>query len=248
MSKVCIICAIHQESNPILRSFPRTEKSLIEGIPAWEIISGSNTIHLLQSGIGLNKAAKAARIAADLLRPDLVVSAGFCGAIFPGLETGDIIAAEKLYRYSSGIITQDTAFDLSHPEPLILTGHPGIRPGIFISTEDIVDKFLLISHIKHLAPPSTVLEMESWSVFELCRERGINFAAIRSVSDPAENDPAELFRNICDNDFNISVTKLSLLLLRKPLMATRLFQLAKNAKIAGRCLADAIHYTLGLMK
>ena len=248
MSRVCIICAIHQESSPILRSFPRAEKSLIAGIPAWEIISDSNTIHLLQSGIGLNKAAKAARISADLLRPDLVVSAGFCGALFPGLEAGDIITAEKLYRYPSGIITQDTTFDLSQPEPLIFTGHSGIRPGIFISAEDIVDKFLLISHIKHLATPSTVLEMESWSISELCRERGINFAAIRAVSDPAENDPAELFRNICDNDFNISLIKLSLLLLRKPLMATSLFQLAKNAKIAGRCLAEAVHSTLGQIK
>src|SRR6185369_5465780 len=205
MGNVCIICAIHQESNPILRSFRRTERSLIAGIPAWEIISDSNTIHLLQGGIGLNNAARAARIAADLLRPDLVVSAGFCGALFPGLEAGDIIAAEKLYRYSSGIITQNTAFDLSRPEPQILTGHPGIRPGIFISTEGIVDKSLLISHIKHLATPSTVLEMESWSVSEVCKERGIKFTAIRAVSDPAENDPAELFRNICDNDFNISV-------------------------------------------
>ncbi len=106
----------------------------------------------------------------------------------------------------------------------------------------------MISHIKHLATPCTVLEMESWSVSELCRERGIKFAAIRAVSDPAENDPAELFRNICDNDFNISLTRLSLFLLRKPLMATRLFQLAKNAKIAGRCLADAVHSTLGQMK
>ena len=247
MGNVCIICAIHQESNPILRSFPRAERSFIAGIPAWEIISDSDTIHLLQSGIGLNKAARATRIAADLLRPDLIVSAGFCGALFPGLETGDIIAAEKLYRYSSGIITQGTS-DSALPAPTPLTGQPRIRPGIFISTEDIVDKSFLISHIKHLATPSTVLEMESWSVSEVCRERGINFAAIRSVSDPAENDPAELFRNICDNDFNISVTKLSLLLLRKPLMATHLFQLAKNAKIAGRCLADAIHYALGRMK
>jgi adenosylhomocysteine nucleosidase len=247
MGKVCIICAIHQESSPILRSFPGAKKSFVAEIPVWEIISGKRSLHLIQSGIGLNKAARTARIAADLLRPDLIVSAGFCGALFPGLETGDIITAEKLYHYSSGIIPQDTAFDSAPPEPLILTGH-GIRPGIFISTEDIVDKSLLVSHIRHLATPSTVLEMESWSVSEVCRERGIKFAAIRAVSDSAENDPAELFRNICDNDFNISLPKLSLLLLRNPLMITHLFQLAKNARIAGRSLADAVHSTLEQIK
>jgi len=182
------------------------------------------------------------------LKPDLVVSAGFCGALFPGLETGDVVIAEKLYHYSSGLITQDSTIDPDLPGTLILTRHPGIRPGIFISTENVVDKFLLISHIEHIATPTTVLEMESWSISEACRERGIKFAAIRAVSDPAGNDPAELFRNICDNEFNISLKKLSLLLLRKPLMITHLLQLAKNAKTAGRRLAEAVHNALGNMK
>jgi adenosylhomocysteine nucleosidase len=248
MRKVCIICAIHQESNPILRSLPRAKKSLIAGIPAWETVANGDSIHLLQSGIGLNKASRAARIAADLLKPDLVVNAGFCGALFSGLDTGDIIAAEKLYHYSSGIISQDAALDLALPEPLQQAGEPAIRQGVFISTENTVDKYLLINHIKHLATPSTVLEMESWSISEVCRERGIRFAAIRAVSDPAENDPAELFRNICDNEFNISPAKLSLYLLRNPSMTFHLIQLANNAKIAGRRLADAVQVTLRQIK
>jgi len=248
MSKTCIICAIHQESSPILKGFTRARKSLVAGIPAWEIKSDGESIHLLQSGIGLDKAARTAQTAADLLRPDLIVSAGFCGALFPGLETGDIIAAEKLYRYSSGILTRYPVSDSALPEIPILNGHSGIRRGIFISSEDIVDKLLLISHIKHLATPSTVLEMESWSISNVCRERGIKFLAIRAVSDSAESDPAELFRNICDNDFNIKFTKLSQLLLRKPLVFVQLFQLAKNSRIAGRRLADAVHSTLEQMK
>jgi adenosylhomocysteine nucleosidase len=248
MSRICIICAIHQESSPILRGFPRSRKSLVADIPAWEIESGDATVHLLQSGIGLDKAARTARIAADLLRPDVIMNAGFCGALFPGLAIGDALVAEKLYHYSSGIITHDTASDSTPPGPPILTGHPGIRPGTFISSEDIVDKLALISHIKHFATPSTVIEMESWGISEVCRKRGIKFAAIRTVSDSAESDPAELFRNICDHDFNISPAKLLLLLLRKPLMINHLFQLAKNARTAGRCLANAVHYTVEQMK
>jgi adenosylhomocysteine nucleosidase len=182
------------------------------------------------------------------LKPDLVVSAGFCGALFPELETGDLIVAEKLYHYSSGIISEDATFAPVLPEPLQQAGKPAIRQGIFISTENIVDKFLLISHIKHLATPSTVLEMESWSISEVCRERGINFAAIRAVSDPAENDPAELFRNICDNEFNISPARLSLYLLRNPSTMIQLIQLANNAKIAGHRLADAVQLTLRQIK
>jgi adenosylhomocysteine nucleosidase len=243
MERVCIICAIHQESGPILRSFPRAKKSLVAEIPAWEItMACGGSIHLLQSGIGFNKAARAARIAADFLKPDLVVSAGFCGALFPGLETGDIIAAETLFRYTLEAIGPDDTITCSHPP--VLDACPEIRPGTFISTENIVDKFPLIAHIKHLATSETVIEMESWSIAEICRERGIKFFAIRAVSDPAENDPAELFRNICDNDLNISPVKLTLYILRKPLTIIHLVQLAINARIAGRRLADAVHYTL----
>lgn len=231
-----------------MHGFTKVRRSPVADIPAWEIISDKGSIHLLQSGIGLNKAAKTAQIAVDLLKPDLIVSAGFCGALFPGLETGDIIAAEKLYRYSSGIMSQSPASDSASPELARLCENPGIRPGIFISTEDIVDKFQVISHIKHFATSSTVLEMESWSISELCKKRGIRFAAIRAVSDPAENDPAELFRNICDNDFNISFTKIARLLLRKPLIIAQLVRLARNSGIAGRRLADAVHHTLEQMK
>jgi adenosylhomocysteine nucleosidase len=248
MSRICIICALQQESSPILRSFNRAKKARVAEIPAWEFESDNNRIHLLLSGIGLNNAVRTAQIAADLLRPDIVISAGFCGALFPGFETGDIVVAEKLYLYSSEGINHEETSDSILFNSLTFTEHPRFWPGRFISSENIVDKRVLMNHINHLAAASTVLEMESWGVSKVCRERGIRFAAIRAVSDTAENDPAELFRNICDNGFNISIKKISLFLLKNPFILTYLLQLAKSSKIAGRSLADAVHYSLGQMK
>lgn len=224
------------------------ERSRIAEIPAWKFESNNNSIHLLLSGIGLDNAFKTAQTAADLLKPDIIISAGFCGALFPGLETGDIVVAEKLYLYTSGEIKLEETADPGLLKVLALTEYPRYQPGIFVSSENIVDKSVLITHLNHFASPSAVLEMESWGISKVCRERGIKFAAIRTVSDTAENDPAELFRNICDNGFNISIKKISLSLLKNPFILTYLLRLAKNAKSAGHSLADAVHYSLGQMK
>jgi adenosylhomocysteine nucleosidase len=248
MSRICIICALQQESSPILRGFNRAKKSRVAGITAWEFESDNNLIHLLLSGIGLNNAVRTAQIAADLLRPDIIISAGFCGALFPGLETGDIVVAERLYLFSSEGITQEETSDSLLFNSLVFAEQPRFRPGKFISSENIVNKRVLMNHINHLATPFTVLEMESWGVAKVCREKGIKFSAIRTVSDTAENDPAELFRNICDNGFDISIKKLSLFLLKNPFILTYLLKLAKSSKIAGRSLADAVLHSLGHMK
>jgi adenosylhomocysteine nucleosidase len=248
MSRICIICALKQESTPILRRFTRTKKSRSSEISAWEFESNGNSIYLLLSGIGLSNAIRTTQLAADILKPDKIISAGFCGALFPGLETGNIVVAEKLYLYNSeGLNQEETSSSILLNQP-VLTGYPRFQPGIFISSENIVGKRVLINHISHLASPYTVLEMESWGVSKVCRERGIEFAAIRTVSDTAENDPAELFRNICDNEFKISIKKISLFLLKNPFILNQLLQLAKSSRIAGHSLADAIHYSLGQMK
>ncbi len=248
MSRICIICAIPQESGPILRLFPGAKRTVIADLPVWKLESDSKSIFLLLSGIGFKKAGRAALLALDLIQPDIIINAGFCGALFPGLETGDIVAAESIYHYSSTTSAIEKSCDCELLETARLSGQPLIRTGIFISTEEIVDKKLLINHLKDFPDQPVVLEMESWSILNVCTERGTRFAAIRAVSDTAEIDPAGLFRDICDNSFTISFKKISLLLLKNPFILLQLLQLAKSAKAAGRSLAEALHFSLEQMK
>lgn len=238
MKQICIICAIRQESSAILRRFPSSKLSVTADFPAWSFEAFGNNVILIQSGIGISKAAKAATTAA-ILAPEIILSVGFCGALSPAVATGEVFLAEKLYSYRSGEITGEIIPD----NELAARIGAGLNKGTFITTAEIIEK----AKVSLLLPePAAInlLEMESAGIAAVCRNQSIKFAAIRAVSDILANDPCCLFRNICDNEFNISKTKLTIALARNPSLMPGLLILANNARIAGNSLAKAIESTL----
>jgi adenosylhomocysteine nucleosidase len=238
MGHICIICAIQLEIRPILKRFPSIGISCSADFPAWRFQAFGKNITLIQSGIGVNKAAKAASAAAAL-DPEIIISAGFCGALSPSTSLGEVFLAEKLYHCSSGSITRETTPD---PGLAALIG-TGLRRGTFITTDEIIEK----SRVCSLLPdPAAInlLEMESSAVADVCRSQGIRFSAIRSVSDTADHDPCSLFRRICDSDFNISMVKVALSLIKKPATLSEFLQLSRSSAIAGKSLSEAVAYAL----
>lgn len=238
MKHICIICAIQEESRPLLRRFPSSRVSTVADSPAWQFEAFGNKVTLIQSGIGVKKAARAASTAAAL-NPQAIISTGFCGALSAEAATGETFLAEKLYSYSCGSITNMVTPD---PELAARIG-AGERKATFITTDEIIEK----AHLASLLPgPADInlLDMESISIALVCRNQGIKFAAVRCVSDPADDDPCRLFRQICDKEFNISMAKLLLAVIKKPATLPELIHLSKNARIAGRSLATAIELTL----
>lgn len=238
MKHICLICAIQEESRPILGRFPSIRVTSIADFPAWRFEAFGNIVTLIQSGIGINKAARAASAAAAL-NPQAIICTGFCGALSAEAATGETFLAEKLYSYSSGSITNMVTPD---PELAARIG-AGVRKATFITTDEIIEK----AQIASLLPgPDDInlLDMESISIALVCRNQGIKFAAVRSVSDPADNDPCRLVRQICDKDFNINMARLLLSVIKKPATLPELIHLSKNARIAGRSLARTIEQTL----
>ena len=110
MANICIICAIEQETTPILQRFPAARVSNLAGLPAWHFQAFGHSVTLIQSGIGGNRAAKAATEAVALA-PEIIISAGFCGALTAEVAVGEVLLAEKLYGYSSGSITAEISPD-----------------------------------------------------------------------------------------------------------------------------------------
>lgn len=237
MKQICILCAIRQESRPILRRFA-AKRIFFADLPAWDFEAFGNKVRLIESGIGNSRAAKAASTAASLT-PEIILSAGFCGALTPTVGTGEVFLAEKLYSYSAGKFTGEFIPD----RELATRIEPGFKKGIFITTAEIIEKAKL-SLILPEPAAINLLEMESASIAAVCRNRRIKFAAIRSVSDDLTNDPYSLLKNICDKEYNFSKIKLTISLAKNPFLLPGLLILANNARIAGKSLAIAIESTL----
>lgn len=238
MEHICIICAIPQEIEPILRRFSPKKVANSSGFPVWQFQAFGNNITLLRSGIGIIKARKAAAAAA-VLNPQMIISAGFCGALSPDTSIGEIFVAHSLFSYASGSITAEIVAD---PDLAAKIGK-GAKKGTFITVAEITEKACLTSLFPATAS-AVLIEMESAAIAEVCRAHDIKFAAIRSVSDTAESDPCALFRRISNQDLSINIAKLLLSLIKKPQTLPALLALAKNSRIAGRSLAGAIEQAL----
>ena len=145
------------------RAFRRrlVERENLRGLTGNRVVTGkigTKSVVVAHTGIGLPAATQSIR---ELLKSpwNLVIAAGFAGALSPNLREGDIIS-------------QDTP----DPNPLALISRP-------VPIERAEDKKALY----HRTGASAV-DMETASIAAACHEAGVPITAIRAISDPAHVD------------------------------------------------------------
>jgi len=244
MNSIGLICAIPQESKPIIRRFTGATKLSIAGFPSWSFRAGGNTVTLMESGMGPANAAAATDAMIESVKPDIILSIGFCGAVSRDIRVGNLVVAQRQYSFSSGTLAAE------HDPDRFLTGKllhdlapASCRPGTFITTNVFANKNIVSALIPDkIALP--VLEMESAAVVRTCQSARIRVAALRAVSDSCNEDPSALVSELFDKDFTLNRIKATITLLSKPWLLPQLLRLAGNAKRAGDALAIALVHTL----
>lgn len=233
MLRICVITAVPQETTPLLK----LNNALPLPLPGWKVWqtgkSSKQTI-IIQSGIGLTNAAKAAEMAASELKPDIMINAGFCGAITKGLEPGEAVKAGSIGVLYGDFLSDRIATDTEFSDRLF----PELLQAEFITVDRIISK--ASPTLTSLASRTQVIEMESHAIARVCIKHRIPFAAVRAVSDPAGIDPADFFKAISDGSFNIRWHKILTLLAKRPSAVRQLLELKNAAQLAGNKLAEAI--------
>ena len=131
-------------------------------------------------GIGEKCARRAAETVLDDAQPQLLLSAGIAGAIAPELKVGDVgrirevvdVATGQRYPTGAGDWVLATSQDVSDAS----------------KKRDLMTKF-----------GAQVVDMEAAAVAQVASERGIEFAALKSISDEAGFELPPLMQFIEDN-------------------------------------------------
>jgi len=144
---------------------------------------------LFRSGSGKAAARQATEAMIAGHKPQWIVSAGFAGGLAAEVKRHDVIMANGLMDATGGQLQVDLKVD---PESLAKT--PGVRVGSLLMVDEIVrlpaDKQALGQRHGAIA-----VDMESFSVAEVCRERRVKFLAVRVVTDAMdERLPPDLER------------------------------------------------------
>ncbi|WP_240911503.1 phosphorylase family protein [Paludisphaera soli] len=183
---VGVVMAMPMEAGHLIDKLARVRRYAARGLTVVEGELEGRILAVLASGVG---AASARRGVEHLLaghRPQVIVSAGFAGALDPALNRNDLIAPRSLIDGSGEVV--EIAAGLVGPVP-------GIRS---------VGRLLLVDHVVTSAAEKArlrnehqadLIDMETFAAAVAARERRVPFLSLRVVSDDARTDlPPEVGR------------------------------------------------------
>jgi adenosylhomocysteine nucleosidase len=180
---------------------------------------------LKAGGVG----AKCAAAAVDSAEADVVVSAGFCGALDESLQVGDIveacevIAGGRRFAASRARATKDD------------------RPRHIVASIDHVAQTAAEKAQLRAATGATAVEMEAAGVAERAAARGLPFYCIKAVTDLASEDMANDFNSALRADGHFDTMSILSGTLRQPLVRIpELIRLRKRCARAARLLGEFI--------
>lgn len=166
----------------------------------------------LASGPGSNLVAEALR---ERKKVDGIVSVGFCGALDPALQIGDIVAPDG---------------EVQSARPFVLGE---------IVTLDRVAVTAAEKRSLRERTGAVAVEMEAATVAAKAREWGVQFRCVKVVSDTARQDMPLDFNRYRDAAGRFSRSRIGLAALRRPLTAIpALLALDRNCRIAAEKLGE----------
>src|SRR4051812_39358150 len=229
MSKrIAIIVAMKAEIAPLLRKIDESaarEAWLVHGLrrtsggQAWLV---QETV-MFAGGIGRKAAAIATREVIERFQPDLIISAGFAGALRSEKNVGDVLRASRVIDASSGD-KYECVRDSDSSGVLVTAATVLSRKG----KEELAHKF-----------GADAVDMEAAVVGEVAHASGIDFMSVKAISDELEFEMPPLGRFV-DAHGQMQLLKLIAYAAFHPQIWRALGELRKNSRVAAEKLAGAL--------
>jgi adenosylhomocysteine nucleosidase len=144
---------------------------------------GDHRVLMAANGVGSARAAAAVDAAVEAFHPEAVVSAGFCGALDPGLDIAAVVVGEAIAAGDRRYSALPVASALRH------------RVGTICSIDHVART---AAEKKNLGASGAVaVEMEAAGVAARAQNHGLPFYCVRTVTDLAGENMA--------NDFNAAL-------------------------------------------
>lgn len=245
----------------LFAAFPHELKRILENLKAPRILKGDPftlffaqrspiEIVMAQTGMGACNAEAALSYVAEKHNPDFILSLGFGGALYDGALAGDLVWASKTIlipdRSAKGHMI-DSHCSAPHffeiPGAREIAGRLAAKVNMHEGCVATMGKRMRKQELLQMLPQgllSPVCDMETFYLARLSMQRSLPFFAIRSITDPADDDiPAGLF-SVVDGSGRYSIYKALTLLIGKPGLIPHSIRLGINSERAAQNLWQAV--------
>jgi adenosylhomocysteine nucleosidase len=166
-------------------------------------------------------------------RPSVVISAGFSGALEPGLQVGDVVLADEVSDEAGQV------WPLPIPETMRgrLASFP-LHRGRILTTSTLIGDPRRKRSLgrEHRA---CAVDMESVFLASWCRQRDVPQVCLRVISDDVDTALSPELTALLAGG-RVSAGGLVRALLRRPMLIGELVRLGRHTAHAARCLAEPL--------
>lgn len=203
----------------------------------------------IETGMNITRLKLAFKHIAREYRPDIILSSGFCGALYYQAAVGELVFASRYFFYTrEGAIELTQLADRSiHFQKSCWNGSVitrlrqklELKDASFITLPERISKTVLRSSLpeKTLFP---VCDRETVYLANLAYNSNIPFFAIRSVTDRADEDIPEELYSVTDENGTYQLSRALKLLFLRPSLIPDTMKLGKKASLASKNLAEAV--------
>ncbi|TKJ32276.1 5'-methylthioadenosine/S-adenosylhomocysteine nucleosidase [bacterium (candidate division B38) B3_B38] len=255
MSSIAVIVALSSELMLLWQKTNSAPKREIEGVRFFLGEAGGQEVILIQSGVGSKRAERATSLLLENYSTDLIISAGYAGALQPHLRAAELVIPQEIYeRY------------LEKKKE----GEPAGALKLAIKVDDNLIRFArqlaeearlrfhsgnLITSAKVISQPASkrllgqeyslvAVDMETAAVGRVAERNGIPFLSIRSVLDPIDLKIDLPWEQFIDKRGEVKFGFKSVFLLKKPWMAWRFMMIKRNMRQASNTLGMFIYHLI----
>lgn len=200
-----IVAAMHQELAAVLDLMPDEQKVAAGGRDYWVgHLHGQEVVAVL-SRIGKVAAATTATALVERFGVERIVFTGVAGGLARGVDRGDVVIADSFLQhdldaspvfpryevplYGTDRFATDPALTAAL-ERAVRRALPGSRVhrGLVASGDRFVSSAVECGALRLALPDALAVEMEGAAFAQVCRDYGVPFAAVRTVSDRADDE------------------------------------------------------------
>jgi adenosylhomocysteine nucleosidase len=220
--KIAIIAAMEREVVPLIRSW--SLRTIEQSGRQYRLFENGDAA-LICGGIGAEAARRATEAAIREVNPMRVISVGFAGALDGSLKVGDMFEPCTVINAADGVRT-DT----------------GSGNGVLVSSGSVAGREQKIKLGKSYG--ASAVDMEAAAVAQGAEARGVEFGALKAISDDAEFSLPTLERFV-GGDGSFRFARFAAYTVVRPWLWGMMLVLARNSSLASQALCAALENYLG---
>jgi adenosylhomocysteine nucleosidase len=235
---IAIFGAVKEEISGIKQAMNISDHMHLGKTSAWPGKWRKQSIVLVQSGVGRQRAEDATLQVIDHFQPSTLFSIGYAGAVQPELNVGDIVIADTIIeekkkgKYSPNSDWLSLAKDVPYPE-----GFKAVVGGL-LTVDNVIHDSMAKQELGKSYSVQAV-EMETSAIAKVAEEKDLPLLSLRVISDRLDQELLDS-SSFLGSDGEISTLKAGWYVLTHPGSIKSALSLHSQTQIATQALTKFI--------